>query len=71
VLVDRRPEELAAAEAMVAAAARAYGRLDGVVTAAGLNRVGLIVDQDPAEWDEVQRATCAAPGWSARRPAGG
>jgi len=56
VLVDRRPEELADAEAMVAAAARAYGRLDGVVTAAGLNRVGLIVDQDPADWDEVQRA---------------
>ena len=55
-LVRRRPEELADAEAMVAAAVRAHGRLDGVVTAAGLNRVGLIVDQDPAEWDEVQRA---------------
>lgn len=26
------------------------------MTAAGLNRVGLIVDQDPAEWNEVQRA---------------
>jgi NAD(P)-dependent dehydrogenase (short-subunit alcohol dehydrogenase family) len=56
VLVNLRPDELADAEAMVAAAVRAHGRLDGVVTAAGLNRVALIVDQDPADWDEVQRA---------------
>jgi len=56
VLVNLRAEELADAEAMVEAAVRAHGRLDCVVTAAGLNRVALIVDQDPADWDEVQRA---------------
>src|SRR6266542_3601866 len=56
VLVNLRPDELSDAEAMVAAAVRAHGRLDCVVTAAGLNKVALIVDQDPADWDEVQRA---------------
>ena len=56
VLVNLRPDELSDAEAMVAAAVHAHGRLDCVVTAAGLNKVGLIVDQDPADWDEVQRA---------------
>jgi len=56
VLVNRRADELADAEAMVAAAVGAYGRLDQVVAAAGLNKVGLITDQDPADWDDVQRA---------------
>ncbi len=55
-LVNLRAEELAHAEAMVEAAVRAHGRLDCVVTAAGLNKVATIVDQDPADWDEVQRA---------------
>ena len=55
-LVSLRAEELADAEAMVRAAVRAHGRLDLVVTAAGVNKVAMIVDQDPADWDEVQRA---------------
>jgi NAD(P)-dependent dehydrogenase (short-subunit alcohol dehydrogenase family) len=52
-LVARRPESAADAEQMVAAAVRAHGRLDGVLTAAGLNRTAPIQDFDPADWEAV------------------
>ncbi len=69
VLVNRRPEEAAAAEAMVAAAVGAFGRLDAVVTASGLNKVAPIVEQDPADWDEVMRANVRGP-WLVCQAAG-
>jgi NAD(P)-dependent dehydrogenase (short-subunit alcohol dehydrogenase family) len=69
VLVGLRAEQLSDAEAMVAAAVGAFGRLDGVVTAAGVNRVAAIVDQDPADWDEVQRANVRAT-WLVCKAAG-
>jgi NAD(P)-dependent dehydrogenase (short-subunit alcohol dehydrogenase family) len=69
VLVPLRAEEPRDAEAMVEAAVAAHGRLDGVVTAAGVNKVAPIVDQDPADWDEVQRANVRAT-WLVCKAAG-
>jgi NAD(P)-dependent dehydrogenase (short-subunit alcohol dehydrogenase family) len=69
ILVPLRADELPDAEAMVDAAVAAHGRLDGVVTAAGVNKVAAIVDQDPADWDEVQRANVRAT-WLVCKAAG-
>jgi NAD(P)-dependent dehydrogenase (short-subunit alcohol dehydrogenase family) len=69
VLVNRRPEEAADADAMVAAAVDAFGRVDAVVTASGLNKVAPIVEQDPADWDEVMRANVRGS-WLVCRAAG-
>ena len=44
-IVARRPDSLADAEAIVSGALAAYGRLDGMLVASGMNKVGLI--QDP------------------------
>src|SRR5690242_19402144 len=44
VTVDRRPEREADADAMVEAAVAAYGRLDGVLVASGMNKVAPITD---------------------------
>jgi NAD(P)-dependent dehydrogenase (short-subunit alcohol dehydrogenase family) len=57
------------ADAMVAAAVDAFGRLDAVVTASGLNKVAPIVEQDPADWDEVMRANVRGS-WLVCRAAG-
>ena len=69
VLVNRRPGEASDAEAMVAAAVAAFGRLDAVVTASGLNRVAPIVEQEPADWDMVMRANVRGS-WLVCRAAG-
>lgn len=55
-LVARRPDSLADAEAMVAAALEAHGGLDLIVTAAGLNKVGMIEEQSVADWEDVMDA---------------
>ena len=41
---------------MAAAAVDAYGRIDLVVTAAGTNKVAMIEDFDPADWQAVMDA---------------
>jgi NAD(P)-dependent dehydrogenase (short-subunit alcohol dehydrogenase family) len=69
VVVNRRPEEAVDAEAMVAAAVDAFGRLDAVVTASGLNKVAPIVEQAPDDWDEVMRANVRGS-WLVCRAAG-
>jgi NAD(P)-dependent dehydrogenase (short-subunit alcohol dehydrogenase family) len=69
VLLGRRADELSHAEAQGAAAVGAYGRPDGVVPAAGVHRDAAIVDQDPADWDEVQRANVRAT-WLVCKAAG-
>jgi NAD(P)-dependent dehydrogenase (short-subunit alcohol dehydrogenase family) len=68
-LVARRPDSEAAAEAMVAAAVRAHGRLDLVVTAAGMNKVASIVDQPVDEWQSVMDANVRGS-WLVCRAAG-
>jgi NAD(P)-dependent dehydrogenase (short-subunit alcohol dehydrogenase family) len=52
-LVARRPDSLAAAEAMVAAATAAHGAPELLVTAAGVNKVAMIEDQSVADWEDV------------------
>lgn len=42
-----------AAEAAVATATERHGELDAVVTAAGIDRCGRLVDVEPTEWERV------------------
>jgi NAD(P)-dependent dehydrogenase (short-subunit alcohol dehydrogenase family) len=55
-IVVRRPDTLADAEAIVAGALSAYGRLDGMLVASGMNKVGLIQDQSVDDWESVMDA---------------
>jgi NAD(P)-dependent dehydrogenase (short-subunit alcohol dehydrogenase family) len=68
-LVARRPDSEADTEAMVGAAVRAHGRLDLLVTAAGVNKVHLIEEFDPAEWQSVIDANVRGS-WLACKSAG-
>jgi NAD(P)-dependent dehydrogenase (short-subunit alcohol dehydrogenase family) len=68
-----RPRE---AEAAVRAVAEEHGGLDAVVTAAGTDACGDILDVDPDAWDRVvavnlvgTAAVVRAPRWSARAAA--
>jgi NAD(P)-dependent dehydrogenase (short-subunit alcohol dehydrogenase family) len=54
--VPVRPESPDEASRMVAAALDAYGRLDGVVVASGMNIVGPIDDFDVADFERVMDA---------------
>ncbi|MEU6198322.1 SDR family oxidoreductase [Streptomyces sp. NPDC047061] len=67
--VHRRPDSPADAEAMVARAVEAFGRLDGVLASAGVNKVAPIVDMPVADFETVMDAnvrgawlTCQAVG---------
>jgi NAD(P)-dependent dehydrogenase (short-subunit alcohol dehydrogenase family) len=55
-LVPRRPDSLEDAEAMVAAALAVHGAVELIVTAAGLNKVGMIGEQDVEDWEQVMDA---------------
>jgi NAD(P)-dependent dehydrogenase (short-subunit alcohol dehydrogenase family) len=55
-LVNRRPDEEDDTDAMVEAAVNAHGRIDAVLTAAGMNKVHMIDDFPPDEWDAVMDA---------------
>jgi NAD(P)-dependent dehydrogenase (short-subunit alcohol dehydrogenase family) len=48
------------AEALVAAAAEAFGRLDGVVLNAATSTISPAADQDPADFDDVLRVNVGA-----------
>src|SRR5207247_213580 len=52
-LVNRRPDSEADTEAMVESAIRAHGRIDAVLTAAGVNQVHMIDEFPVDEWDQV------------------
>jgi NAD(P)-dependent dehydrogenase (short-subunit alcohol dehydrogenase family) len=54
-----RPGSLEEAEAMVAAAVDAYGRIDQLVVASGMNQPGFIEEMDPVEWQRVIDANLA------------
>lgn len=67
--VTRRPETADDATAMVAAAVEAFGRLDGVLAASGVNKVAPIVDMPTEDFESVMDAnvrgtwlTCQAVG---------
>jgi NAD(P)-dependent dehydrogenase (short-subunit alcohol dehydrogenase family) len=68
-LVARRPETAEAAEAMADAAVRAHGRIDVLLTAAGLNRTAPIVDFVLDDWDAVMDGNVRGS-WLACRAAG-
>lgn len=68
-LVNRRPESEEDTDAMVAAAVRAHGRLDAVLTAAGMNKVHLIDEFPVEEWDAVMDANVRGT-WLTCRSAG-
>ncbi|HEX7759379.1 MAG TPA: SDR family oxidoreductase [Caulobacteraceae bacterium] len=56
VTVVRRPEAPDDAEAIVAAAVQAFGRLDGLVVASGMNHVAPIVDMKMEDFERVMDA---------------
>ena len=68
-LVARRPESEADTDAMVSAAVRAHGRLDALITAAGINKVHMIEEVAPDEWESVMDANVRGS-WLACRSAG-
>lgn len=68
-VVNRRPESEADADAMVAAAVGAHGDLDVVVTASGMNKVGLITEQPLEDWQSVMDANVKGS-WLVCRAAG-
>jgi NAD(P)-dependent dehydrogenase (short-subunit alcohol dehydrogenase family) len=52
-LVRRRPDSENDAEAMADAAVAAHGGIDLVVTAAGINKIGLATEQAVEDWESV------------------
>ncbi|TAK48729.1 MAG: SDR family oxidoreductase [Xanthobacteraceae bacterium] len=54
--VIRRPDTLADAEFILKAAINAFGRVDQLVVASGLNKAGFIQDQDYDVWQTVMDA---------------
>jgi NAD(P)-dependent dehydrogenase (short-subunit alcohol dehydrogenase family) len=56
VVVPRRPDSLADAQAMVDAALAAYGRIDQLVVASGYNKAGFIQDLSYEDWQAVMDA---------------
>ena len=54
--VNARPDSEAAVDAMVEKAVEAHGRLDILVVASGINRVGMIEEMTPAAFAEVMDA---------------
>lgn len=51
-----RPDTPEDAQAIVDAAMAAFGRLDGMLVASGMNKVALITDMDVADWESVMDA---------------
>ncbi|MCX6460097.1 MAG: SDR family oxidoreductase [Actinobacteria bacterium] len=56
VTVGRRPDTPEAAAEITAAAVDAFGGIDGVLVASGMNKVGPIVDMDVDTWQSVMDA---------------
>lgn len=54
--VNARPDSELACQAMVQAAIDAYGRLDILVVASGMNKVAKIEDMDPATFTDIMDA---------------
>lgn len=54
--VNRRPDSLADAEAIVRAAIDAYGGVDILIVASGLNKPAFIQDMSLADWESVMNA---------------
>ncbi|MGO4908357.1 SDR family NAD(P)-dependent oxidoreductase [Pseudorhodobacter sp. W20_MBD10_FR17] len=68
--VNARPSDEAACDAMVAAAVQAYGGLDILVVASGMNKVALINDMAPKTFTDVMDANVTQSWLLARAAAG-
>jgi NAD(P)-dependent dehydrogenase (short-subunit alcohol dehydrogenase family) len=68
-LVARRPASMEDAEAIAQAVVRAHGRIDVLLTAAGLNRTSPIVDFAVDDWDTVMAGNVRGS-WLACRAVG-
>ena len=68
--VNSRPEDEAACNALVAKAVEAYGRLDILVVASGMNKVALINDMAPETFASVMDANVTQSWLLARAAAG-
>jgi NAD(P)-dependent dehydrogenase (short-subunit alcohol dehydrogenase family) len=66
----RRPETVADAEAIRDAALSAYGRIDQLVIASGLNKAGFIQEQPLEEWEAVMDANVKGA-WLMAKAVGG
>ena len=56
VAIERRPDSLADAEAILGAGREAFGRVDRLVVASGTNKAGFIQSQDYEDWQRVMDA---------------
>ncbi len=68
--VNARPSDEAACDAMIAAAVQAYGGLDILVVASGMNKVALINDMAPETFTDVMDANVTQSWLLARAAAG-
>lgn len=69
VEIARLPQDEADSDAIVAAASDAYGAIDILVVASGINEVAPIVDMHPEQFDEVMLANAGGP-WLIARAVG-
>lgn len=67
--VARRPESESDADAIVEAAIAAHGSVDVLITASGMNKVGLITEQSVDDWQSVMDANVRGS-WLMCRAAG-
>lgn len=56
VIVNRRPDALADAQAMLEAALEAFGRVDQLVVASGFNKAAFIHEMEYEDWQKVMDA---------------
>lgn len=68
--LNSRPSDEAVCDAMVAAAVKAYGGLDILVVASGMNKVALINDMEPKTFTDVMDANVTQSWLLARAAAG-
>ena len=61
VTIERRPQTLDDARFMLETALSAFGRVDLLVIASGLNKAGFIQNQDYDEWQSVMDANVRGP----------
>jgi NAD(P)-dependent dehydrogenase (short-subunit alcohol dehydrogenase family) len=61
-----RPDSLADAQAMLKAALDAYGRVDQLVVASGMNKAGFIQDLAYEDWQRVMDANVRGPWFMAK-----
>ncbi|MDE0697102.1 MAG: SDR family oxidoreductase [Boseongicola sp.] len=68
--VNARPDSEGACESLVAEAVKAFGRLDILVVASGMNKVARIGEMDPSAFDAVMDANVTQSWLMARAAAG-